>query len=144
MASPLQPTAPPVALRAVPGAAPLGAVFGVIGTLAGAAVALLGLDRLPITVCMFKALTGLPCPTCGTTRTLGRLAHGDLAGALTMSPLATLAAFLIAAWAIADAVLWLRGSALSLQVGPRVANALRWAAGLAFLANWFYLIAHGA
>ena len=78
-------------LTAPPGRLPLGAVFGTIGALGAAAVGLLGLDRLPFSVCLFKALTGLPCPTCGSTRALGRLVHFDLAGALAMNPLATVA-----------------------------------------------------
>jgi hypothetical protein len=44
----------------------------------------------PFPVCMFHALTGYFCIGCGLTRALHALAHGDLAGALSMNPLAVL------------------------------------------------------
>ena len=37
--------------------------------------------------CWFRRLTGLPCPTCGATRSALSLAHGDLAAALRYNPL---------------------------------------------------------
>src|SRR5437867_1234411 len=43
-------------------------------------------------VCPFHALTGLPCPTCGTTRALAALCTGHLAAALAWNPLAAAAA----------------------------------------------------
>lgn len=49
--------------------------------------------NLPNTIfppCMFKALTGFHCIGCGLTRALHALAHGDLAGAFAMNPLAIL------------------------------------------------------
>jgi hypothetical protein len=123
------------------GRPPLGAIFGAIGVVAGSAVAVLHLDRLPVVFCVFKAITGLPCPTCGSTRALGRLAAFDLAGALTMNPLATLAAALVAAWALVDLVLLARRRALSLDVDRSLAGRLRLGALLLFLANWVYLLA---
>jgi hypothetical protein len=57
-----------------------------IGVSAAAAVSLLGLDRLPLSLCALKVVTGIPCPTCGTTRALACLAHLDLAGAFAMKP----------------------------------------------------------
>ena len=42
---------------------------------------------LPWPGCWFRRLTGLPCPTCGATRSALSLAHGDLAAALRYNPL---------------------------------------------------------
>ncbi len=130
----------PLRLRIPAGRPPLGAVFGGIGVLAGAAVALLHLDRLPVVFCTFKSLTGLPCPTCGSTRALGRLAVLDLAGALRMNPLGAVVLALVAVWALVDLSLWPRHRALLLEVHPRWAWRLRIAALALFLANWVYLL----
>jgi hypothetical protein len=40
--------------------------------------------------CVFKGLTGIPCPTCGATRSVVHLSHGDILTAFTMNPLTTL------------------------------------------------------
>jgi len=133
----------PVRLVAREGAPPLGAIFGSIGLLAGAAVVLLHLDRLPFALCVFKGLTGLPCPTCGSTRALGRLFTFDLAGALAMNPFVTLTAVAVAAWAVADLLLLPRRSALELDVEPGLAFRLRIGALVLFLANWVYLVGTG-
>jgi hypothetical protein len=134
---------PPVRLTARAGAPPLGAIFGGIGLLAAAVVWLLRLDRIPLTFCLIKGLTGLPCPTCGSTRALGHLFTLDFAGALRMNPFTTLAAVLVAAWAAADLALLPRRQALGLEVSPRLAFALRVSALVLFLANWVYLVAAG-
>jgi hypothetical protein len=131
----------PLRLVPRPGASPLGAIFGGAGVVAAAAVALLHLDRLPIVVCYFKAISGLPCPTCGSTRALGRLAVLDWRGAVAMNPLAVAVAALIAAWALADLALLTRGSALGVEVSPRAARALRLVACVLFVLNWAYLLA---
>ena len=125
------------------GRLPLGAVFGTIGALGTAAVGLLGLDHLPFTVCLLKGLTGFPCPTCGSTRAVGRLAHLDLAGALAMNPLTTLAAALVALWAVADFGLLTRGRGLDLEVGRPLGRLVRWLALVAVAANWLYLVVAG-
>jgi len=139
--SPAGPRAVRLARRA--GAPPLGAIFGGIGLAAAAAVWLLRLDRLPLTFCLFKGFTGLPCPTCGSTRALGHLFALDFAGALRMNPFTTLVAVVVAGWAAADLALLPRRQALDLEVSPRVALGLRVGALALFLLNWVYLIAAG-
>jgi hypothetical protein len=133
----------PVRLEARTGAPPLGAIFGGIGLVAAAAVWLLRLDRIPLSFCLFKAFTGLPCPTCGSTRALGRLFALDFAGALRMNPFTTVVAVVVAGWAVADLVLLPRHRALGLEVSPRLGFALRVGALLLFVANWVYLVAAG-
>lgn len=130
-------------LKAPVGRLPLGAVFGTIGALGATAVGLLGLDRLPFTVCLFKALTGLPCPTCGSTRAVGRLVHLDLAGAIVMNPLATIGALVLLIWAVVDFALLARGRALDVEVGRPLSRLVRLLAVTAVAANWLYLLASG-
>lgn len=133
----------PVRWSAPLGSLPLGAIFGGIAVLGSAVVGLLGLDRLPFTVCYFKTLTGLPCPTCGSTRSVGCLVEGDLPAALAMNPLAAAVILALVPWALADLALLARGRALGLEVSPRVGGLLRVAAVALVLANWAYLIAAG-
>jgi hypothetical protein len=130
-------------LRAPLGRIPLGAIFGGIAVVATIAVGVLHLDRLGFPVCLFKAATGLPCPTCGSTRALGRLFDLDLPGAFAMSPLATIGALALFPWAIADLVLLTRGRALDADVSPPVAHAARIAAVAAVALNWAWLVASG-
>jgi hypothetical protein len=90
-----------------------------------------------------KVLTGLPCPTCGSTRALGRLFALDMAGAFAMNPLTALAALTLGAWAVADLVLLPRRRALGLEVAPHTGSLLRVAAVAAIALNWAYLLASG-
>jgi hypothetical protein len=55
----------------------------------------------PATFCLFRELTGIPCPFCGGTTAAVRLGHGDLKGALAASPLAV---GLLATWPLLDAI----------------------------------------
>jgi Na+/glutamate symporter len=128
-------------LRASAGRLPLGALFA----LGAGLLALLGsafrLDRLGFPLCMFKATTGLPCLTCGSTRALVRLAHLDVPGAVALNPLVALALIALVLWGLADGVLALRGRALVLEVGPTLSRVLLWGAIPLLLANWAYLVA---
>jgi hypothetical protein len=132
-----------VRLHAVAGGLPLGAVLAGIAVLAAAAVALLRLDALPFTFCAFKAATGWPCLTCGSTRAMARFFHGDLPGAFGMNPLAAVGVLSLLPWAAADLALLTRGRALRLELGPGAARAARVAVVAAAVINWAYLVAAG-
>jgi len=108
-----------------------------------ALVGVLRLDHLPLSVCLFKFLTGCPCPTCGTTRAFGRLFARDLGGAFRMNPLAVVSAFGVGVWGFADlaGLPWRR--ALVLTPSPSAARIARWGALVAVLVNWGFLIASG-
>jgi hypothetical protein len=57
------------------------------------------------TVCMFKSLTGIPCPACGVTRSILSLMHADFSNAFLINPLGffLLAALIILpVWVSAD------------------------------------------
>jgi hypothetical protein len=81
--------------------------------------------RLGIHACPLLAVTGIACPGCGGTRAFIDLSNADLAGALAMNPLVTLATLgvvLLAAMcavapAAGDRLLTLVGSALRTRGG---------------------------
>ncbi|HSA93803.1 MAG TPA: DUF2752 domain-containing protein [Terriglobales bacterium] len=58
----------------------------VLAPLILAAAAALPSNGLGIRVCLFRILSGLPCPGCGMTRALSSLLHGDGAAAFFYHP----------------------------------------------------------
>jgi hypothetical protein len=93
--------------------------------------------------CPFRALTGIPCLSCGTTRAAVAVLHGDVLGALLINPLATLAGAAFVAGGVVAPLWVLVGLPL-----PRVAapppRALRIALVLVLLADWAWVILEGA
>ena len=130
-------------LRAERGTRPLGAIFALVALFVCLAIGLLGLDRLPVQLCVFKALTGRPCLTCGATRALGRLYALDLRGAILMNPLAAAGALALFAWGLTDLALLTQGRSLSVRVSPKAGRVLRIGAVTLVLLNWAYLLAVG-
>jgi hypothetical protein len=105
-------------------------------------VRIAGLDGLAVRLCLLKLLTGIPCPTCGSTRALGRLAALDLTGALSFNPAVT---FLWLALVVLSVSRLLTGRPR--RPTARLLGRCRWqlGAGLAavLLLNWSYLVLRG-
>lgn len=99
----------------------------------------------PLPPCWFHRLTGIPCLTCGGTRSVREILSGDLAAALGWNPLVffgmgALAVFMLYAAAVV---------ALRLpRVRPRPLNdgtrRILWVAFVVIAAaNWIYLVLRG-
>ena len=92
--------------------------------------------------CVFRSLTGIPCPTCGTTRAATTFLDGDLLTAFAANPLAA-AAGSIFVFGAPIGVLW----ALARWPVPALPTPLpSWirASVVAIIAaNWAYVIAFG-
>ena len=59
-------------------------MVGGLGILTWVVLVMLGIN---VTVCPVKRMTGVPCPGCGTSRTLKALLHGDFVTAFTLNPI---------------------------------------------------------
>ena len=97
---------------------------------------------LPWPHCVFHALTGHPCLTCGMTRSAIRFFHGDFAGALRWNPL-----IFVGLWALiifdlyAVAVLAMRAPRLRfLPFSASEKKLIRILVVVLLLANWIYLL----
>jgi hypothetical protein len=129
------PAAPAPASRRAAGHAEVYALLAALSFLAARFLPVLELGF----VCPFRALTGLPCATCGMTHAFVHLAHGEAAAALAASPLGALLA--AGAWAFALAAVLRLALGLSWRPpGPGVARAAAAAAVGALLANWAFLV----
>ncbi len=117
-----------------------GIIYGVI------ALVMLGVGWLPPILsfapdCVFKGLTGIPCPTCGSTRSVMHLSHGNMLSAFAMNPLTTLC--------LISAVLYFIYSLMSVAFHlPRISflltdnerNVMRAGVVMLLLVQWAYLI----
>ena len=89
--------------------------------------------------CVFRSLTGIPCPSCGTTRAATAFLEGDLMTAFINNPLAALAGLLFVVGA-PIAVIWTTAN-MSVPSLPNPLPAwVRISAVFLIAANWLYLI----
>lgn len=112
-----------------------------IAALLGAAWLSLG---LPTPLCPLHALSGIPCPTCGTTRAASALLHGDISRALAWNPLTALALAFAALYVLyAAAVVIGKLPRLRWEVSCAESRWIRIFAILLIAANWAYLLLRG-
>lgn len=115
--------------------------WGAIGTVAILGALLLPVERMGLR-CSLRALTGIPCPTCGAMRSIIELRALNLAGAVGMNPLfAAFVLFGVLYCAYAWVVVLFRMKRLRI-VATRAWEpmAARLLAATLFLANWAYLV----
>ena len=114
----------------------------------GASLCLLGValatPGIQLPRCAFKTITGLPCPTCGLTRTIIALSRGDVGRAVFMNPLAAIVCAAGLLYLLyAAAVLALRLPRFRPTVSAVGARRLRIGAVVLIATNWVWLIASG-
>ena len=64
-------------------------------------------ENKSVEVCLIKHLTNIPCPSCGSTRSVISLTKGDFIGALYFNPigyLVTIIMLIAPIWIIADTI----------------------------------------
>jgi len=109
------------------------AVFGIMGGV---------LHMLPDRLrppCGFHAVTGHPCPSCGTTRMGEMVCRGRLLEAFKIQPFMFLLLVLLALWVLSGAAARLAGRHLFLEFSPTEERLVWFGALLLFMANWAYL-----
>jgi hypothetical protein len=97
--------------------------------------------------CMFKAITHVPCPSCGTTRAVMLLLSGNIAGSLLLNPFGAIlfiALVVISLWLLADVLLkreslyrWYTATEHTLRRNAWILIPLI----VLVIANWFWNIA---
>lgn len=93
-------------------------------------------EDLPFTTCGFHALTGYSCPTCGMTRSLHAIAHGEITASFQyhlMGPLVFLLMLLLVAWLAFESV---SGKRLNLHAGSRERKRVFMWAAIVWLVYW--------
>ena len=130
-------------------------LYGLVLTLAAASYGLLaylyhfGNNRISAQVCPINRVTGVPCPSCGTARSIIQITEGDFYGSMMTNPLGFLAVFLLIAlpaWVVVDLVR--RRDSLYHSYIKSESWLLRhkWIAfllGVLILANWVWNITKG-
>jgi hypothetical protein len=97
------------------------------------------------TGCIFKTVTGYPCPSCGSTRAIRLLIQGDFCGALQMNPLGIVSALLLVTvplWLLYDLTFG-KHTLFDAYQRFELTVRVRWIAAiliLLVLANWYWNI----
>jgi Protein of unknown function (DUF2752) len=99
---------------------------------------------LPWPTCLFHELTGLPCLTCGATRSTIAFLHGNFATAWSWNPLAFIALCAVALFDLyALSVLIMRAQRLRIVfLSERAKHITRFVVIAVLALNWIYLLNH--
>lgn len=90
--------------------------------------------------CMFHTITGVPCPSCGATRSATLLAHGEVVRALAMNPFFFFLFIAAVIWGIGSLILFTLKFTMSVRLSYLEARIIRWGVLIMLFANWCYLI----
>ncbi len=120
-------------------------IWGSIGLFVALCSRFVPFDRIPLPPCLFHKITGIPCPTCGFTRTFRLIARLRLLDGFLMNPVAALIfAFMVVFVVYAAVVLAFRKPRIRLHLnGRRELNIVRVLVAVVVISNWIYLIAMG-
>lgn len=100
---------------------------------------------LPTPLCPLHALSGIPCPTCGVTRAVAALLHGEVGRAIILNPLMTALLFGASLYVLYAAIVVIGRFPRFRWTEPNRSEAcwIRISAILLIAANWIYLIWRG-
>lgn len=117
--------------------------LGILGIIALVLARFFPFQALPFTLCHFRAITGLPCPTCGMTTCFIHMTHGDFLRALAVSPLGVFVFFYVLAIIVfmIGHKIW-KWPAVRVVLGRREKIAAIVLAIVVVLLNWAYNIFH--
>jgi hypothetical protein len=120
-------------------------IWGAIGLMVLAAIRIVPPSLTNVYECPFHFMTGIPCLTCGMTRSFRHMVYGRLSEAFSLNPLGAFFCFFTILYVVyAFTVISLRLPRPRLQIdssGGRL--ALRLALPVVLLMNWVYLYCHG-
>jgi len=100
-------------------------------------------NRLPPMPCVFKTITGYPCPTCGSTRLVVHLLRLDIISAFRSNPLVFLAGLVFLAWVGYGFYMAVSGRKIQVSLTNREGLVLRLGLAAAVVLNWLYLLLSG-
>ncbi len=101
------------------------------------------------TPCLVKHVTGIPCPSCGTTTAMVELVHGNILSSLLINPfgvLMTIALIIFPVWIIADLLRKQESFFRFYRWLETLLNQHRWfsvPAVLVVIMNWIWNISKG-
>jgi hypothetical protein len=100
--------------------------------------------HLPWPRCAFHELTGLPCLTCGATRSAIEFFHGNFLTALKWNPLAFAGLCAISVFDVYAGVVLVTGSPRLriLDLSSTEKNSVRIFVVVMLVLNWIYLLSH--
>ena len=91
-------------------------------------------------LCWFRALTGHPCPFCGSTRAVSALCAGDVSAAWSLNPLGTIAFVILALFFVVPAPMQQGVNRLRSALPPMPQWVMVSAIGALFFATWAWNI----
>jgi len=106
------------------------------------------IENKSVEVCLIKHATNIPCPSCGSTRSIILLTKGNFVGAFDLNPIGYIVAFIMLiapVWIISDLILKNNSFFKCYQIIESYLKNPKYAIPLILLViiNWFWIIKKG-
>lgn len=115
--------------------------FMVAGTCTVLTYAFYLVKKIPRIPCVFKTITGYPCPTCGATRVLTCLFQFDIVSAFLWNPLLFIAGIIFTAWVFYGFYMFISRKKMQVILTESEKRMMRWGIVVLIFLDWIYLVA---